>query len=96
MASSAEAVKALETAIERIPEVARIIASISAERRPRAFDAAEHSYLQVAREIGCAEEVAQSWASAIMFRLRGEVDVEGWRDRLRARRQRHNGSAASG
>ena len=74
MASSSEVVKILEMAVAGIPEVARIIASVSAENRAIAFDAAERSYLQTARDLGGAEAAARTWVSAVMFQLRAEVD----------------------
>jgi len=76
MASGSEEAKVLEAAVAGIPEVAQIIAFIPAENRASAFDAAEQSYLQTAKDLGGAEELAQNWASAVMSRLRAEVEEQ--------------------
>ena len=49
MASSSEEV--LEAAVARIPEIARIIASLPVEDRASAFDVAERSYLRTAKNL---------------------------------------------
>ena len=72
MASSSEEV--LEAAVARIPEIARIIASLPVEDRPSAFDVAERSYLRTAKYLGGADDLAQRWASAVLYRLREEVE----------------------
>ncbi|MGA2982138.1 MAG: hypothetical protein ABSD76_21285 [Terriglobales bacterium] len=72
MASSSEEV--LEAAVAGIPEVARIIASLPVEDRPGAFDVAERSYLRTAKYLGSADDLAQRWASAVMYRLREQVE----------------------
>jgi len=72
MASSSEEV--LEAAVARIPEIARIIASLPVEDRPSAFDVAERSYLRTAKYLGGADDLAQRWASAVMYRLREQVE----------------------
>jgi len=72
MASSSEEV--LEAAVARIPEIARIIASLPVEHQPSAFDVAERSYLRTAKYLGGADDLAQRWASAVMFRLREQVE----------------------
>lgn len=71
MASRPEEV--LEAAISGIPKIAQMIAFIPAESRACAFGAAERIYLQIAKDLGGAEDVSQSWTSAIMLRLRAEV-----------------------
>lgn len=63
----------LEAAISGIPKIAQMIAFIPAESRARAFGAAERIYLQIAKDLGGAEDVSQNWASAIVLRLRAEV-----------------------
>jgi hypothetical protein len=88
MALSPEAAKILETAVSRIPEVAQIIAGIPAEHRPSVFDTAERSYLQTVQDLGCAEEAGQNWVSAVMFRLRAEVEERGL-NALTAQRAAH-------
>ena len=74
MASSLEEV--LEAAVAGIPEITRIIASLPVEDRASAFGAAERSYLRTAKNLGGAEDVAQRWASAVMLRLRAEVEEQ--------------------
>ena len=74
MASSSEEV--LEAAVARIPEIARIIASLPVEDQPSAFDVAERSYLRTAKYLGGADDLAQKWVSAVMYRLREEVEEQ--------------------
>jgi hypothetical protein len=74
MASSSEEAKVLEAAVAGIPKIAEIIAFMPVENRASAFDAAERTYLQIAKDLGGAEELAQKWASAVMVELRGAVD----------------------
>jgi xanthine/CO dehydrogenase XdhC/CoxF family maturation factor len=74
MASSSEAAKNLEAGVAGIPEVVQIIASIPAEHRASAFDAAERSYLGTVQDLGCAEDAGQNWVSAVMFGLQAEVE----------------------
>jgi len=72
MTSSSEEV--LEAAISGIPKIAHMIAFIPPENRASAFGAAERIYLQVAKDLGGAEDLAQNWASAIVLLLRAEVE----------------------
>jgi hypothetical protein len=72
MASSSKEV--LEAANSGIPKVAEMIAIIPAENRAIALGAAERIYLQIAKDLGGAEDVARNWVSAIALRLRAEVD----------------------
>jgi xanthine/CO dehydrogenase XdhC/CoxF family maturation factor len=74
MASSSEAAKILEAGVAGISEVVQIIASIPAEHRASAFDAAERSYLGTVQDLGCAEDAGQNWVLAVMFGLRAEVE----------------------
>jgi hypothetical protein len=74
MASSSEEV--LEAAVARIPEITRIIASLPVEDRPSAFDVAERSYLRTAKYLGGADDLAQRWTSAVILRLRAEVEEQ--------------------
>jgi len=62
--------QALSAAISGIPKIAELIALISAEDQPRALAAAEKSYLETARSLGCEEADAHEWVSEIMVRLR--------------------------
>ncbi len=63
----------LSYVIAGIPKVAELIAALPEERRPRALEAAEQSYLKTARALGYDEADAQQWASTVMFRLRAEM-----------------------
>ena len=74
MASSSEEV--LESAVAGISEIARIIASLPIEDRASAFDVAERSYCRTAMNLGGTEDVTQRWASAVMLRLRAEVEEQ--------------------
>lgn len=56
-----------------LPRVAGLIAMVPEERRERALEAAEQSYLKTARELGYEEEDALQWVSAVMVRLQGEI-----------------------
>jgi len=64
----------LSAAIAGVPRVAEIIATIPAEERTRALEAAEKSYLETAHTLGYQDADAQQWASAVMSRLRIEED----------------------
>ena len=72
MALSSEEV--LKAAVARIPAIAGIIASLPVEDQPSAFDVAERSYLRTAKHLGGADDLAQRWASAVMCRLREQVE----------------------
>jgi len=74
MLTSSEQV--LEAAVAGIPEIARRIAFLPTENRASAFDAAERIYLQTAKDLGGAEHLALNWTSAVMFRLREEVEEQ--------------------
>ncbi len=71
--SSSQEAEILQAAVAGIPRVAQAIAAIPAEHRASAFDAAEHSYLQTAKDLGSADQFAENWAAAIMLQLRAEV-----------------------
>lgn len=73
MALSSKMDEILSAAIAGLPRVAELIATVPAEDRDRALDAAEKSYVQTALRLGYDEADAQQWAAAIMFRLRIEV-----------------------
>jgi hypothetical protein len=66
--------EALEAAVARLPRVAEGIAGMPPEQQSPAFDIAERTYLQTALESDYPEEVAKNWVSAMMFRLRAEVE----------------------
>ena len=56
--------------VDGLPKLAEVIAGLPEEKRRRAFDAAEKSYVKTACELGYAEADARAWAAAVMFRLR--------------------------
>jgi hypothetical protein len=62
----------LSAAIAGVPRVAELIATVPAEDRSRALEAAENSYLKTAHTLGYQDADAQQWASAVMSRLRIE------------------------
>jgi hypothetical protein len=64
----------LSAAIAGVPKVAELIATVPAEERTRALEAAEKSYLETAHNLGYQDADAQQWASAVMSRLRIEED----------------------
>ena len=76
MTSSAEDVAVLEAAVTGIPKVAELIALASDENQAAAFDVAERTYLQTAKDLGGTEEVAQKLASAVMLKLRAAVEEQ--------------------
>jgi hypothetical protein len=63
-------------AVAGIPKVAELIATVPAEDRSRALEAAEKSYLKTARALGYQDVEAQQWASAVMSRLRKEDESD--------------------
>ena len=62
----------LSAAIAGVSRVAELLATIPAEERSRALEAAEKSYLQTAHALGYKDAEAELWASEIMWRLRME------------------------
>ena len=64
----------LSAAIAGVSKVAELIATVPAEERTRALEAAEKSYLETAHNLGYQDADAQQWASAVMSRLRIEED----------------------
>ena len=77
MVSSSETEEILEGAVSGIARVALAIAAIPTEHRKQALLAAERSYLQTTLALGYGEAAARKWVSAVMLRLR--VEVEGVR-----------------
>ena len=63
-------------AIAGISRVAQAIAAMPGEGRARTLEAAERSYWQTAREFGYGDAEAESWAAALMFKLRAEIDKQ--------------------
>src|SRR5437588_10534336 len=56
----------LSAAITGVWRVAELIATVPAENRSRALQAAEKSYLETAHTLGYQDAHAQRWASAVM------------------------------
>ncbi len=73
-ASSSQQAEILQAAVVGIPRVAQAIAAIPAEHRASAFAAAERCYMQTAKDLGGADKFAQKWTSAVMLRLRADVE----------------------
>jgi hypothetical protein len=63
----------LDAAITGVFRVAEAILATPTEKRPKALDAAAHSYRQTAQDLGYDEAEIQGWLHGIMFRLRTEV-----------------------
>ena len=63
----------LSAAIAGVSRVAQLLATIPAEDRSRALEAAEKSYLQTAHTLGFKDSEAELWASEIMWRLQMEL-----------------------
>ena len=57
-------------AIAGVSRVAELIASVPAEERTRALEAAEKSYLETAHALGYQDADAQQWASSVMHTRR--------------------------
>ena len=55
----------LSAAIAGVPRVAELIATVPAEDRSRALEAAEKSYLETAHTLGYQDADAQKWAADI-------------------------------
>jgi len=58
--------------VDGLPNIAEFITSLPEEKRMRALEAAEQSYVKTACERGYDEADARVWAAAVMFRLRVE------------------------
>ena len=63
-----EAQEALEAVVAGIPEMADYIADIPEDRRVIALDAVERHYLTTAQNLGCEDEPARLWVTAVMLR----------------------------
>jgi hypothetical protein len=66
--------ESFSAAIAGVPKVAELIATVPAEERSRALEAAEKSYLETAHSLGYQDADAQQWVSAVMSRLCLEED----------------------
>ena len=69
MALDLENDEAFSAAIEGIPKVLELIASVPEANWPLALAAAQQSYLQTAQKLGHGGSAAQHWASAVMLQL---------------------------
>lgn len=75
MKSILEREEILRAVIAGIPKVAREVAAVPPEERAGVLDAAERSYLQTTKDMGYTENDARPWVSAVMDRLRAEVEA---------------------
>ena len=57
-----------------IPALADYIAAVPEKQRMVALEAAERHYLETARNLGCTDEPALRWSSALMSSLREQVE----------------------
>jgi hypothetical protein len=64
----------LSAAIAGVPRIAEFIATVPAEERIRALEAAEKSYLETAHTLGYQDADARQWVSTVMSRLQIEED----------------------
>jgi hypothetical protein len=64
----------LSAAIAGVPRIAEFIATVPAEERTRALEAAEKSYLETAQTLGYQADAARQWVSTVMSRLQIEED----------------------
>jgi hypothetical protein len=64
----------LSAAIAGVPRIAEFIATVPAEERTRALEAAEKSYLETAHTLGYQDADARQWVSTVMSRLQIEED----------------------
>jgi hypothetical protein len=64
----------LSAAIAGVPRIAEFIATVPAEERTRALEAAEKSYLETAHTLGYQDADARQWVSTVMSRLQSEED----------------------
>jgi hypothetical protein len=74
MASKSEREEILEAAVAAIPKIVELISAAPREQWAAALDAAERQYLITVRDVGYPEAPAQNWVSAVMFRLRAELE----------------------
>jgi len=70
MALDLENDEMFSAAIEGIPKVVELIASVPEVSRSLALAAARQSYQQTAQALGYEESDAEHWASAVMFQLK--------------------------
>ena len=64
----------VEAVIAALPHLADVVAAIPPECQPKAFEAAERSYLRTFWQLGLSGP--ETWASSVMRRLRRRVGAE--------------------
>jgi hypothetical protein len=69
MALNLENDEVLSAAIEGLPKIVELIASVPEAKRSLALAAAQQSYLQTAQALGYEESDAERWASTVMSLL---------------------------
>jgi hypothetical protein len=74
MASHLEVQEVLEAVVAGIPEMADYIASIPEGQKAIALDAVERHYLITVQSLGCADEPARLWVSAVMLQIRDQME----------------------
>jgi hypothetical protein len=80
MDKAAEREEILQSAIAGVRRVAQAIAALPEGDQERAFAAAKRSYEQTVRDLEYSDDVARSWVSAMMHRLRADVKEVGGGD----------------
>jgi hypothetical protein len=68
--------EAFSSAVAGLPKVVELIAACPLGNRRRAFEVAQESYLQTARDLGYEEADALQWAEAVMHKLRSQANRE--------------------
>ena len=80
MDKAAEREEILQAAIAGVRRVAQAIAALPEGDQERAFAAAKRTYEQTVRDLEYSDDVARSWVSAMMHRLRADVKEVGGGD----------------
>jgi hypothetical protein len=74
MTSPIEAQEVLQAVVAGIPDMADYIAAVPERQKPIALDAVERHYLVTAQNLGCADEPARLWVSAVMLQIRDQIE----------------------
>jgi len=74
MTSPIEAQEVLQAVVAAIPDMADYIAAVPERQKPIALDAVERHYLVTAQNLGCADEPARLWVSAVMLQIRDQIE----------------------
>ena len=69
MALDLENDEVFSAAIEGLPKIVELMATVPEAKRSLALEAAQQSYLQTAKAIGYEESDAERWASTVMSLL---------------------------